>query len=477
MKKIILITLLLAITCIAQAQTDPIKSISGKWTGELNVNESVLPLVFHLKPDGTGSMDSPAQGAMGIPVGSFSIDGDSVVIDVSSIGGRYTGTLDADGSTIDGVWAQGGGQLPLIIRKAAADTNLGATNMLPRAVEPAPELPYRRQYVEFASLNNPQVVLAGTLTLPKTSEQPLPAIVLISGSGGQDRDSTLFGHRPFKRLADELTLRGFAVLRFDDRGVGESSGDFALATTFDFADDALGGVHFLRSQDEIDVERIVLLGHSEGGLVAQLGAERDKAVAGVVQIASPVLPYSEFVIDQVRDLSVAANEAPQTTTQKVQAQKEIIAAALAAGDDPAAIRDAVLNALIALGVPQYTAEQQAAVFGSPWLTTFLNLDPRPVLEKSAAPVLMIWGETDLQINAERNAAALDDLNLKVDVQVAILEGHNHLMQEPSTGLVTEYASAGTPMSDELIDVLTDWLGTVTGSEPLAQSTNFSAQQK
>jgi dipeptidyl aminopeptidase/acylaminoacyl peptidase len=271
------------------AAQEPDDVLVGRWEGSLDTGAGQLPIVFNITrgEDGslTATMDSPAQGAFGIPVTAVSLEGSAVSLEVAAVAGGYAGTLSEDGSSIAGTWSQGPASLPLDVTRSDGD---GAASVPDRPQEPALPLPYPWEEVRVP---NPAagVELAGTLTLPQ-GPGPFPGVVLVSGSGPQDRDEALMGHRPFYVLSDHLTRQGIAVLRYDDRGVGESTGSFAAATSEDFTADALAAVSFLRDHPRVSPDAVGIVGHSEGGLIAPMAAIRSDEVAFIVMMPGPWAP-------------------------------------------------------------------------------------------------------------------------------------------------------------------------------------------
>ena len=433
---------------------EPTADLTGDWEGVLTVEGGGLPLVLHLAEEQgrlRATLDSPAQGAFGLGVTEVEVEDGHLYFRVPSVGGSFRGELRAERFEIWGTWRQGALALPLTFRRSevAADASGG------RPQEPQPPFPYLLEGLRFASAAE-GITLAGTLSLPRAAG-PHPALVLVSGSGPQDRDSTLFGHKPFRVVADHFTRRGYAVLRFDDRGVGGSSGTFETATTYDFVQDVIGATRALEVHPRIDGRRLTLLGHSEGGVTAILAANRGAVARCLVLVSAPALPYSEFVVDQVRAQSVLAGDASRTTRQKVRAQRRIVDAALSAGAAPANIMAAVELELTRLGVPPAQARRQAMPFGSPWMAKFLRLDPRRELEAVAVPVLALWGELDSQVDAARNAAALRDALGEKPHQTVILDGLNHLMQPATTGALQEYGAIETTFSTVALTRIETWL--------------------
>ncbi|MFQ5632902.1 MAG: alpha/beta hydrolase family protein, partial [bacterium] len=276
--------------------------ISGTWQGALKISGGMeLRIVFHISKNEDGSygakLDSPDQGAAGIPVGTVIFKDNHLRLDVPVVAGKYEGDLKENSQTIEGEWSQGGMSLPLVLKR------VDKVEMPKRPQMPQKPYPYNEEEVSYEN-TDAGITLAGTLTFPKSGGQ-FPAIVLITGSGPQDRDESLLGHKPFLVLADHLTRNGIAVLRFDDRGVGKSTGDFTKATSEDFAGDVMAGLTYLINRKEIDSKKIGLVGHSEGGLVAPMVAANSSDVAFIVLMAGPGLQGDEILYLQTELISKA----------------------------------------------------------------------------------------------------------------------------------------------------------------------------
>lgn len=396
---------------------------AGTWSGELDFGAAQLRLVLHVEPGEEGytaALDSPDQGAFGIKASDVSTKGDSLIIEFADIAGQYAGAVDAKGTSLAGTWSQGGQVFPLVLGR-------GEPEQVHRPQNPEAPFPYREVEARFAG-GSDGVELAGTLTLPATGG-PHPAAILVSGSGPQDRNEEIFQHRPFLVLADYLTRRGIAVLRYDDRGVAESTGDFATATTRDFAADAEAALAYMRTRADIEPGAIGLIGHSEGGLVAPLVASR-VAVDWIVTIAGPGLPGDSVLVLSDRD--------PAT------AQEEI--AALLRAEVP--------------GLAEEQARAQAAGLTSSWMREFLRHDPRPVLRELMVPVLAVNGGNDLQVLAGPNLAAIESALAAAgneDFATVELEGLNHLLQTSDTGLVTEYSRIEETLAPSALQTIGDWI--------------------
>jgi pimeloyl-ACP methyl ester carboxylesterase len=431
---------------LALAQTAP---IAGEWYGTLDAGVK-LPLIFHIKADGVTAVDSPAQGAKDLP-GKAVLTGGKLRIDLTVPLAAFEGEVSADGKTLTGQWLQGGGKLPLVMTKDAP-VPLAAPN---RPQTPKPPFPYRAEDVTYL---NPAsgLKLAGTLTLPP-GKGPFPVALLITGSGIQDRDETIGGHKPFLVLADALTRKGVAVLRVDDRGAGGSqAGDLKAATTADFVTDVQAGVSFLRGRADIDPDRVGLIGHSEGGLIAPIAAAKDPKIAFLVLMAGPGVPGEALLRTQARDVALASG-APAAMAQQ---QTDLVVAANAiveAQADPAQAKPKLIALLTEKGIPSSTAAMQAEMMTSAWYRQFLTLDPAGYLAQVRAPVLAVNGAKDTQVSAEVNLPAIKAaLTQSQDVTTTALPGLNHLVQTAVTGAPQEYGLIEETLAPSALGLIVDW---------------------
>jgi hypothetical protein len=448
----------------AAASSQPFE---GVWTGVLEAGAARLRVVFNVgvATDGvlSGTLDSPDQGAAGIPATSVSARGGTLRFAVANAGISYEGTLSADGSMLDGTFTQGAARLPLSLARSDAPAPPE------RPQHPSPPFPYRVEEVRVP--NRPaRVMLAGTLTLPQ-GPGPFPGVVLVSGSGPQDRDESLMGHKPFLVLADHLTRHGIAVLRYDDRGVGGSTGTFSAATSEDFTSDALAAVAYLEARSDVGPAGIV--GHSEGGLVGPLAAVRSPGVAFVVMLAGPGLPGDEILYLQGGLLARAGGASEESAAASLEIQRRMFEVVKSQGDTEAAateLRHAVREAVTALpeatrremeGALTPTAlEEGVRQVNSPWFRFFLSYDPRPTLEKVRVPVLALNGSLDLQVPAEANLREVEAALRRggnPDVTVRILPGLNHLFQTARTGAPSEYAQITETMSPAAMEAVSSWI--------------------
>ncbi len=474
LKKITIIVILIIFTGFGYAMQNNTKatkadtSYNGIWQGMLDLGgENNLSIVFHIS-DGadslTGALDSPDQGAFGIPVTSIEISSDSIRLNVQALNGYYLGELQKDSLKISGIWNQNGMSFPLILKK----TN--KVEEVKRPQEPKKPYPYKEEEVKFQN-KEADITLAGTLTLPESGNN-FPAVVLITGSGSQDRNETIMNHKPFLVLANYLTRRGIAVLRYDDRGFGESGGKFSTATTQDFVTDALSAVDYLLSRKEVNPKEIGLIGHSEGGLIAPLAAVKSDKVDFIVLMAGPGLP-GEDILKMQSDLILKANGAAEDYIRKTEALNNAAYTLIKTEKDSIKLRkklDSLFNNYInsfpeneraKLGKdPEKIFESQINFITSPWFKYFLTYDPRPTLNKVKVPVLAIYGSKDLQVppkeDLEAVSKALNEGGNKY-FKVEELPGLNHLFQTANTGSPAEYAKIEETIAPKALNVIGDWI--------------------
>jgi uncharacterized protein len=444
----------------------------GSWRGVLAPMAGVeLRLVFHVGTDDAGlltaTMDSPDQGVTGIPVQQATFLDGELDLQMPQMQARYRGRL-AHPDTIRGEWSQAGQSFPLVLARMQE-----GEEGVRRPQHPTPPFPYRVEEVRYP---NPGagISLAGTLTVPE-GEGPFPAVALITGSGAQDRDETIFGHKPFWVLADHLTRSGIAVLRSDDRGVGESEGDFAAATSFDFAGDAASAVAWLRDRPEIDPDRVGLVGHSEGGLIAPIVSVEHGSVAFLVLLAGPGLPGEEILRLQAAAVARAMGSDEAAIAESARLQQLLFDAIREEEDRDA--RTARLEAMLrewieatpaeeraAQGVPpggeEAWVQAQLAMAASDWFRSFLMYDPGDHLRRVGVPVLALFGELDLQVPPDENVAAMDALVRESghrDFTIRVLPGLNHLFQTAETGAPVEYARIEETFSVVALEAISAWI--------------------
>ncbi|MBI1797196.1 MAG: alpha/beta fold hydrolase [Candidatus Eisenbacteria bacterium] len=454
--------LLLAVLAASPVLGADARPANGIWEGKL----TGLQLVLHVErgADGRliGTLDSPNQNAMGMVIDTLTFAGDSLRFVMSRPRATYRARLSADGSTLNGEWAQNGFTLALAMKHY---------DKLPeptRPQNPKPPFPYTSEDVVFPG-GEPSLKLAGTITAPTTGG-PFAAVVLLTGSGPQDRNEALFGHKPFLVLADHLTRHGIAVLRMDDRGVGGSTGD-SHANSADFAKDALAGVEYLKTRKDIDPKRMGLIGHSEGGIIATIAGTTSRDVAFMVFMAGPGISGDSLLLLQNAAVLRATGLGDSAAAPQIAAMRRVLKLVRQGADSVAvfgATRDMVAAQLATLtpaqrasvGSPDSIAVPAAGIYRSSWMRFFIKFDPAPALATFKGPVLAINGGRDVQVPPKENLPAIERA-LKQggnrDVTVRELPGLNHLFQHCASCLISEYGTIEETIAPAALDTISTWI--------------------
>jgi len=460
---IILFCLIFVITGGASMQ----KEIEGNWEGTIKVPGAELRLVFrvYLNLDGilAATMDSPDQGITGIPVNEVVQKDDNLYLEVKEIGGVFEGVISEDFLIIEGQWKQSGASFPILLEKKEKITEIV------RPQEPLKPYPYIEENIKYEN-KEAGITLAGTLTLP-AEKGTFPVVLLISGSGPQDRDEAVFGHRPFLVLADYLTREGIAVLRVDDRGVGESTGDFSHATSEEFASDVLAGIEYLKTREEVNSEQIGLIGHSEGGLIAPMVASRSEDVAFIVLMAGPGLPGEKILYLQSELIAKAMGISAEKIARDSRYNKKLYS--LVKEEENEEILKEKSSNVFEEYFTELTEDEKGEIGDwdtyvagqlqgllSPWFKYFLIYDPRPTLSKVNCPVLAINGEKDLQVPPKENLKAIEEALIaggNRNFIIKELPGLNHLFQSAATGSPDEYARIEETISPVALELISDWI--------------------
>jgi pimeloyl-ACP methyl ester carboxylesterase len=442
----------------------------GHWEGKIEIPGSPLIMKLDLSWENrqwSGSVSSPMQSDASFPIAGLHVNGADLAFSIEGIPGNPSFRGKYEEGTLKGTFSQSGQQFACSFGRASAHPQ-----------EPQPPFPYTEETVSFQSGD---VKLEGTLTLPP-GRGMLPAVLLISGSGAQDRDETILGHKPFLVLADDLTRAGIAVLRVDDRGVGGSTGGASMPTTEDFVDDALAGVTFLQGRKGIDPKKVGLIGHSEGGVIAAMAAARSDQVAFVVMLAGPGLPGDEVLVRQMELIYRAEGMDPDTLESMLAVQRKVLdltASGASAGEIQNEVRRLVEiqtadnKELASLsqeerdGAIEAATTQAVAQLMLPWFRFFLGYDPREALREVHVPVLALIGERDLQVDPKQNLPeirkALEAAG-DPDVTVRELAGLNHLFQKAESGSPSEYAAIQETIDPAALEAIRDWILARFGSD-------------
>ncbi|MDL5514877.1 alpha/beta fold hydrolase [Arenibacter sp. M-2] len=442
------------------------QDITGQWHGTLDVQGTQLNLVFKISKIDSGyssTMDSPDQGAYGIPVTSTSFKDSTLRLVVSNAKIEYEGILGEDDIVL-GNFKQVGRTLQLDLTREKVEK---AERTRPQ--EPKTPYPYLSEEVKFQNVGA-NLTLAGTLTLPK-GKGPFPAVILISGSGPQNRNEELLGHKPFLVISDHLTKQGIAVLRYDDRGFGESTGNFAEATTLDFSKDVESAISFLNSRKDIDNNKIGLIGHSEGGIIAPLVAARSKDVGFIVLLAGSGIRGDQLLLLQGGLIERSMGKSEKEMEKSNSTRKRELEIVMNSEDPQSLRKDLQMYLDVALDknsnevVPEgMTTEQfitaQVSQISTPWMMYFVKHDPALVLEKVSCPVLAVNGEKDLQVPPKENLTAIGNALKKGGnnkVTIMELQGLNHLFQECETGSPFEYGKIEQTFSPIALEEISNWI--------------------
>jgi len=459
-------TLLLVLIAFLTSLSLTAQNITGEWNGALKVQGTQLRLVFTITKTDTGisaTMDSPDQGAKGIPTTTTTFENSILRITIANAKIEYEGTLGND-NIIVGTFKQGGQSFPMNLSKEVIEKE-----KLVRPQEPIKPYSYYAEDITFEN-KKAGIRLAGTLTLPQ-KEGVFPVVILISGSGPQNRDEELLGHKPFLVLADYLTKNGIAVLRYDDRGIASSKGDFKTATTADFATDVEASIAYLKTRKEINKKKIGLIGHSEGGIIAPMVANKSADVAFIVLLAGTGIQgdkllllqqkligkvsgvsdedllKSELTNRKVFDIVNQSNSLEQLKTDLTNYLKQTLK------EDPNAEKPEGMSDddLVKLQVNQ---------IANPWMHYFIKYDPASTLEKVKCPVLALNGEKDLQVPPKENLEAIKKALAKggnKKVTTKELPNLNHLFQECKTGSPNEYATIEQTFSPTALTEILKWI--------------------
>ena len=443
------------------------KDAEGNWLGVLRASGLSFRIVFHITKTEDGNykatMDSPDQGAKDIPVEKVLLSGDSIKIEMPILRGEYKGRFDDEGTSIEGFWTQSGRTLPLNLEKTTKQVVVAK-----RPQEPKPPFPYNSEDVTYENKLAGNT-LAGTFTYPKEGG-PFPAVVMITGSGAQNRNEEVFAHKPFVVISDYLTRHGIAVLRFDDRGVDKSTGDFISATSEDFATDVLAGIEYLKTRKEVNKNEIGLIGHSEGGLIAPMVAVESPEVAFIVLMAGPGLPGDQIMLKQQALIGKVEGESDKNIQKAHDINKKLFDI-IKSEDDSVKAHKELIGAIDEVYKSLTPEEQKTAgtkedmyksisKIESPWFRFFLTYDPRPTLEKVKCPVLAINGEKDLQVPPKVDLAAISEALTKggnKNFKTIELKGLNHLFQDCKTGAPSEYSKIEETISPVALKTIDNWI--------------------
>lgn len=464
------ILLLIMLSFSVYAQQQVIDKLKGSWTGSLKIKSTELTLVLNIavndKDSLTVTIDSPGQGAKGLPTSRVTFRGDSLVVEAIKLGAAYKGKFDNDFITLTGTWNQSGLSLPLILKHSDKKFELL------RPQEPKPPFPYIVKDVQIPN-KEANVELSGTLTIPKEGRR-FPAVILITGSGPQNRDEEVFSHKPFLVLSDWLTRQGIAVLRYDDRGVAKSTGNFTSATTYDFATDASATVDFLKTQPSIDTSKIGVVGHSEGGMIAPMVASGREDIDFIVLLAGPGISGAKILQDQTEVISRANGVSEEEIADAGKLNKQVYQV-LKKNSDNEKAGEKIKKLLTDYNkkqsgkkggtkIPEQQLNFQVKTLVSPWYRYFIRFDPLNYLPKVKCPLLALNGQLDMQVGSKENLEAIEKAMIfsgNSQYTVTEIPGVNHLFQTATTGSPNEYSKIEETISPIVLEQISNWILNVT----------------
>jgi pimeloyl-ACP methyl ester carboxylesterase len=436
-----------------------VSKVEGTWQGAIEVTNMRMRLQMHVSHDDKGellaSVDSLDQGIQGIPASKVTEQNGELSFEIPAFQAEYHGKLSASKNEIAGEWAQNDTIGKLDFRRSDQPLELR------RPQTPAKPYPYVVEEVSFPA-GDGKATLAGTLTIPQGAG-PFPAVVFVGGSGPSDRDETIAGHKPFLLLADLLTRKGIAVLRYDKRGIAQSTGDYEQATMDDFANDAQAALNYLKARKEVDPKRAGVLGHSEGGILAAQLAVRTSDLDWLVLLATPATTGERTLLRQSELIARTGGLQEEQIARSQQFDRQAYAAVREARG-PAALearlKDLIEKSGLSASMPPAALQAQIRLMTTPWFRQYLDFNPAPLLEQIKCPVLALNGDRDLQVDASETVPLLRqayEKNGNKDFTVLEIEGVNHLFQKAQSGSPSLYGAIEETMAPEVLNAITGWV--------------------
>jgi uncharacterized protein len=431
----------------------------GLWQSALETHGMRLRYQLHVSHDSDGeliaALDSLDQSVIGLPAVNVSQKESTFHFEIPAMNGAFEGMLNADKNAISGTWSQNYDKANLEFKRSDQPFELR------RPQNPVKPYPYHEEEVTFANASA-NVTLAGTLTLPKGSG-PFPAAVLIAGSGPHDRDESLENHKPFLVLSDFLTRQGIAVLRYDKRGIGKSTGSADSATTLDLAGDTASAIAYLKTRKEIDPSRIGLIGHSEGALIAPYLASQSNDIPWIILLAAPVTKGQDTLLNQSELIARAAGMDDAEVVASLTFDRNAYDM-VREEKNPGVLTERLKNFVKVSGlegvIPPAVLEPQLRMLTSPWFRFFLDYDPVPALQKTKCPVLALYGQKDLQVPSKNNLPLLQQALLAANnnqAEIRQLADLNHLFQHAYSGSPQEYGAIEETFAPEALQIIGEWL--------------------
>ncbi|MFM8433072.1 MAG: alpha/beta hydrolase family protein [Bacteroidota bacterium] len=433
-----------------------IDSLAGTWQARLKFMKFDVRIVFRFeqKPDSTwtGTAQSPDQSKMISEIDEVLIEGDSITLGISEWDASFNGRFNPDSNAIIGKMTQRGFKLPLKLLKGEEDDLL-----YDRPQKPRPPFNYKSEEVHIVNKSDGDT-LAGTLTIPN-GKGPFPVAVLITGSGLQDRDESIFGHKPFLLIADRLTRSGIAVLRCDDRGAGKSTGNSSDVTLKSMANDVSAQLEFLRKRKDMDKRRMGLIGHSEGGIIAPLVASDDKKMAFMILLAGPSIDFFDLLLAQ-DSISLKAEGRSKKEIDKLIKTNTGLFEIMRTATDSLTTQQRIVEYMESIQATDAEMELAIRQLCTPLMRSYIGHDPAAILKKVTCPILALYGEKDVQVPPSINTPVLESIFStpeKSDCEINVLPGLNHLFQPCKKGAVSEYVDIPITMDPSALSAMETWL--------------------
>lgn len=472
LKKTLLVSAILSMFCSNAFSKD--LTIDGNWKGNIKILGSKLEIIVVIDTESKEekySIKLPTQTKKILPLSNFSKENNKIHFDLDTPNGKATFDGVVEKEKMNGKFIQNGLEGSFEVERKNNESN----EIISKKAETKTEKPYKE---EFVTVENNSIKLAGTLTLPKTGSN-FPSIILITGSGPQNRDEELLGFKPFEQIADNFSKKGFAVLRCDDRGVAESTGDFSSATSYDFSTDIEAMLNYLKTRKELNSKKIGLLGHSEGGMIVNLLASRNKDVAFAIMMAGTSVNGKEILESQTDLISKAngATEKEMESNKKLATEiYKLIFSEKTTDKDWLSVEEKI-KAEIIKEYPNMSKEMKASIknvdeyannsakgilgfYKSKWMLYFIKHEPIQDIEKVTIPVLALFGEKDLQVEAKLNIEAMNKLFKKTkqkNYTIKTLKDANHLFQKATNGSPSEYENLDKKFVDDFFSTMETWL--------------------
>lgn len=462
------------------------QTVAGNWEGSLEIQDNEIPIVFHITKDSTGkymaTFDSPKQKAFNLACSEVIFKEDSVILMMPLIKGKYAGLLSENKKKLTGTWSQGQASFPLLMKKISDEATIKTIN---RPQTPKPPFPYKSEDIEYDNADK-SIHFGATFTVPLPDPNvnyfraPVyPTVLLITGSGKQDRDENIFDHKSFAIIADYLTRQGIAVLRVDDRDMGKTTGNFNTATSADFAQDVEAGLNYLKSREDVDVDNIGLLGHSEGGMIAPMVASKRSDIKFIVLLAGPGVKISELMEQQSVDVAAAGGISKKDLEKYRLLYRELVNTIVYEPDTAKALSKAIAvfddwqkdkNVLLVSRTTGVTDEKSKTKFlqgfvkqlSTPWFNYFLKFNPAEYLRQVKCPVLALNGEKDIQVSAKQNLKAIRSILEKSNnknMSTMEIPGLNHLFQHCKKCTVDEYSELEESFDTGTLTIISNWIKT------------------